>query len=305
MRLSATGAGAEDAVRECTDRLQDLDRIFDADDPAAPLAKLRASAGDGEWIKLPPELWHVLSVSQLYSERTEGAWDVTIAPLSSLWRKALAEGAPPAPEEIHRARGKTNWRNLELRESDKSARLTEPGMGLDLGGVRKGLALDECRRIFEAHHVQGLIDFGESSIAVVGGKADGAPFRIALRHPRQEAPARLGVLGLKDSALSVSGDYEHYFLWEGVRYHHILDPHTGHPAQSGVTSVSVLVPGAEPDAGLTADILSTALFVTGPERGLALLDALPLRAEAAFSDEREIIACSHGWTEQLKGSPSP
>ena len=289
-RLSADGGDAEGAVTECFGKLASLSSEFDAENPENSITRLNAAAGTGEWVALSPEVWHILSVSQAYSERTGGAWDATVAPLSALWRDALADGVPPSEETIAAAREKVDWKKLELRNADKSARLTESGMALDLGGAKKGFALDECRRIYAKHHVTGLIDLGESSIAAIGEKSGGAPFRIALRHPREAAPARLGVLPLKNAVLSSSGDYEHFFISGGIRFHHILDPRTGRPAKAGAASVFVRIASDEPDAGLVADILSTALFVSGAERGLALLPTFPVHAEAAFADGTEIFA---------------
>ena len=288
-RLSAEGHEADVAVAECFSALSVLSSEFDAENPGSSVAKLNNAAGTDEWVSLSPEIWHILSVSQLYSERTDGAWDVTVAPLSSLWQRAIADGILPSEEKIAQALQKVGWKKLELRDEDNRARLTESGMALDLGGLKKGFALDECRRIYAKHRVTGLIDLGESSIAAVGAKSDGDPFRIALRHPREAAPARLDVLPLENAVLSSSGDYEHFFTFDGTRYHHILDPQTGFPARTGATSVFVHIASEEPDAGLAADILSTALFVTGAERGLALLPTLPIQAEAAFADETNIF----------------
>ncbi len=298
-KLHAEGKEAEAAVAECIKRLDELNRLLGADDPVAPLVQLHAAAGNGAWVALPPELWHILSVSQKYSELTNGAWDVTIAPLSHLWKRALADGLPPSNKEIEDMRKVIGWQKLELRENDKSARLTETGMALDLGGLRKGFALDECLRIYRKYQATGLIDLGESSLAAVGGKSRADPFRIALRHPRETVPARLGVLRLKDAALSSSGDYEHFFLYDGVRYHHILDPRTGRPVQNGVVSVFLHIAADEPNAGLVSDILSTAFFVTGAERSLALLPTLPVHVEAAFANETKIFAQTSGFTSSL------
>ena len=223
-RLSATGDTAENAVAECLDQLDALDRLLGADDPSAPLAKLRDAAGTGEWVSMPPKLWHILGLSQSYSRQTGGAWDITVGPLAALWEKALVDGVPPSAEAIRTAREKVGWEKLELRASEQSARLAEKGMALDLGGVRKGFALDECRRIYAKHHVTGLIDLGESSIAAVGEKASGEPFRVALRHPRKATPTRLGILLMKGAVLSTSGDYEHFFIFNGTRYHHVFTP---------------------------------------------------------------------------------
>ncbi|MBQ8698644.1 MAG: FAD:protein FMN transferase [Schwartzia sp.] len=289
-RLSAEGDEAEAAVAECLEALSALSSEFDAESPKSSVAKLNAAAGTGEWIPLSPRVWHVLVLSRVCSEATDGAWDATIGPLSALWRKALAVGIPPSAAEVAEALEHIGWKKLELRNEDKSARLTDPCMTLDLGGVLKGCALDECRKIYAKHHATGLINLGESSIAAVGGKKDGKPFRIALRHPREAAPARLGVLGLKNAVLSTSGDYEHFFISDGARYHHILDTRTGFPAKNGVSSVSVRIGAEEPDAGLISDMLSTAFFVMGTEKSLALLPSLPVRAEAVFADETDVVA---------------
>lgn len=299
-RLSAEGDEAEAAVRECLERLDVLNRLFDADSPDGPLARLVSNAGSGTWVSLPPDLWHVLFVSQRYSELTDGAWDITVAPLASLWKKSIADGIIPSEDELAAARNKVDWKKLELREAEQSARLTEPYMSLDLGGVRKGFALDKCRRIYAKHHVSGLIDLGESSIAAVGGKKNGEPLRVALRHPRENPPAHLGVMNLKNAVISSSGDYEHFFLANGVRYHHILDPRTGRPASSDVSSVFIRADADEPDAGLISDVLSTALFVAGTENGLAILPNLPIRVEAAFVNETEIFAQTGGFSTGFK-----
>ena len=293
-RFSAEGNDAENAVTECIERLENIAREIDAENPESSIARLNADAGTGDWIPLSPEAWHILSVSQQYSSLTDGAWDATIGPLTSLWRKALATKTPPAAEDVSTARAMVDWKKLELRESDKSARLSQKGMTLDLGGAFKGYALDECRRIYAKRHVTGLIDLGTSSIAAVGGKTDSAPFRIALRHPRKEKSANLGIVNLKDAVLSTSGDYEHCFLADGVRYHHLINTHTGYPAQSGLSSVSIRIAATQEDAGLVSDMLSTAFFVMGAQKSHALLPTLPVHIEAVFADEQGNIADSFG-----------
>ncbi len=289
-RFSVEGKEAEKAVAECEERLKLISNELNVKNKEGCIARLNAAAGSGEWTKLSPEAWHILSVSQKYSELTDGAWDITIRPLSSLWRKSFKKDTLPSEDDIKAAQEKIGWEKLELREEDKSARLTVQGMGLDLGGVIKGYALDECRRIYEKHKVKGLIDLGTSSIAAVGEKKDGEPFRIALRHPRKEPPEFLGVLPLKNAVLSTSGDYEHFIIKDGIRYHHILDTRTGAPVQNGLSSVSIRISSDEKDAGLLSDILSTAVFVMGKEKALQLLPSLPVKAEASFTDDKGAVS---------------
>lgn len=293
-RFSAEGKDADAAVTECEERLKLISNELNAKNKAGSIARLNASAGSGEWIKLSSEAWHILSVSQKYSGLTDGAWDITVKPLSSLWRRALSKDTLPTEDDIMTATSKVGWQKLELREADKSARFTETDMSLDLGGVIKGYALDECRSIYAKHAVTGLIDLGTSSIAAVGEKKDGEPFRIALRHPRKEPPAVLGILPLKNDVLSTSGDYEHSIIKDGIRYHHILDTRTGAPVQNGLSSVSVKISADEQDSGLISDLLSTAFFVMGTEKSRALLPSLPVHVEAVFADEQGNIADTFG-----------
>lgn len=294
VRFTADGENPEAVIDECLERLNIIAKDFYPKNPEGSIARLNAAAGSGEWIALSPEAWHVLAVSQKYSGLTDGAWDITIAPLTSLWRKSFANSMPPAEEDIAAAKKNVGWKKLELRESDKTARLTEQGMRIDPGGAFKGFALDECRRIYAKHSATGLIDLGTSSIAAVGGKTKEAPFRVALRHPRKEAPDSLGIVPLKDSVLSTSGDYEHYFISDGIRYHHILDTQTGLPAQTGLSSVSLKIKADGEDTGLVSDILSTTFFVIGTEKSRALLPSLPVHVEAVFADEQGNIADTFG-----------
>lgn len=267
--LRAEGEGAAAALDESAARLHALDALFDADRPTSDIARLNAAAG-GAPIPIAPETHRLLTNAQAYAAQTAGAWDITIGPLSRLWRKAIAEGHVPKDDEIEAARALVDWRKLELTPEDH-ARLAAPGMAIDPGGAVKGLALDEVRRIFAAHHIEnGLISLGESTLCAIGESPAHRPWQIALRHPRQAPPARLGVLSLTGAVLSTSGDYEHFFIAEGRHYHHLIDPRTGWPAETGVASAVLTLPSAAPDAGLSSDLLSTALFLLGSD-GASLL----------------------------------
>lgn len=283
--LTAHGDAAGIALAESMARLEELEKIFDPENPASDIARLNAAAG-GAPIPISADTYRLLRLSQEYSARTEGAWDITIGPLSRLWREALRQGAPPDPAAVAAARQLVDWRQLYLAP-DGSASLLKEGMAIDPGGALKGLALDEVRRIFARHHIEhGLVNLGRSSLWGVGVNGRGEPWQIALRHPRLEPPARLGVVALRGAVLSTSGDYEQFFLAGGQRFHHLIDPRSGWPA-AGSASVTVALSAEDPDAGLTADILSTALLVMG-EPGAALL---PSGASAIFAAPDGSVRC--------------
>ncbi len=299
VQLSATGEEAEEAVAEGLARLHEIDRAAgEGEDSDA--ARLAAAAGTGEWVKLSPDVYHILVVSQAYSKKTGGAWDVTTGAATALWAIGRKGEHVPAEAERIEARAHTGWQKLELRE-DGSARLLEAGMKIDLGGIAKGYAADAVRKIYEAHRVKsGLINLGTSSIYAVGEKPDGTPFRVGIRDPRgADAKAMLAAVPLKDAALSSSGDYERFFEQDGVRYHHIMDPATCAPARSGVTGVAVRVDGGEPDAGLRSDLLATALFIMGYVRGMDFL-AGETGTEGLFVDERGEVYATDGIRSQME-----
>ena len=224
----------------------------------------------------------MLEAAQDWAARTDGAFDVTAGPLVALWGIGTDRARVPAPEEIAAARSHVGWQRLELAGDGQRARLRSPGMAIDLGSIAKGYALDAVRAIYAAHGVKrGMISLGGSSLYALGKNEHGDDWRIGIRAPRGEtAQDYLGILPISDVALSSSGDYERYFEQDGQRYHHILDPRTGAPASSGLYGVTVILRGDH--AGMMSDLLTTALFVLGEEKGRALLAEAGLPATVLF-----------------------
>ena len=182
----------------------------------------------------------------------------------------------PDPDTLADTLALVDWRALTVAEDDASARLEEPGMAVDLGAVAKGFAAQRAAdAIRAAGGTSALLDLG-GNITVLGSKPDGADWRVAVKDP-QDTERQLGVVSLRDKTLSTSGGYERYFEANGITYHHILDPETGYPADSGLLSVTVV--SSDP---LLADALSTALFVAGRQ---AALDYWRSR------DDFELILC--------------
>ena len=300
--LTATGPEAEAAVSEGVARLRELEAMASPAGADSDLVKLAAAAGNGQWVKLHPEVYHMLAVSQAYSERSGGAWDVTAGPLVELWGIGTEKAHVPSAAEIAAARAKVGWQKLELEPASQSARLKEPGMSLDLGGIAKGYALDEVRRIYAQHGIKdGLINLGASSLYALGRNDKGQPWRIGIRDPRAEdKEARLAVVPLGDAALSTSGDYERYFEQDGVRYHHIIDPRTGAPAQNAAMSATIVVAGSCADAGMLSDLLTTTVFVLGPEQGQAFLEDLPDEVQGMLCDKQYNLWAAHDFLDGLQ-----
>ena len=270
----------------------------DAD--GAAIADLEAAAGTGEWREISPALYETLTLAQELAHRSNGAFDVTAGALTELWERARAEKLPPSPEEVAEARACVGYEFLELNTVEENgqkryqARLLRTGMKIDRGALIKGLALDGIHQSWQTAGIENaLADLGTSSILGMGVNAEGEPWQIGIRNPRGEGRSDLiAVLPLDHEVLSSSGDDERFFLYEGRRYHHIIDPRTGYPAETGLASVTVILPMETDDPvwrghmGLLSDMLSTAVFVLGAEEGRRLL--------ADFSGARLISVDTNG-----------
>jgi len=226
------------------------------------LRRLEQTAQRG--VQTPAELAAVLVRSQRFAALTGGAFDCTVGALSRLWNFPDAL-APPDSAAVDSALALVGYEGLQVE--GEIVRIGRPGTRLDLGAAAKGYAVDRMVAVFEEAGIEGgLIDAG-GDIRYWGAKPDGRPWVFGVQHPRD--PKRyIEVDDLGLAAIATSGDYQQYFEWEGARYHHLLDPRTGYPARA-CASATVWAGTA-----LDADILSTAVFVLGPERGLALVAKL-------------------------------
>lgn len=216
----------------------------------------------------------ILQRCQKVSRLSDGAFDLTIGPLSSLWD--FDDDVKKVPEEkaIKKALSLVGYEKIEVNGSSVSL---PKGALLDLGAVGKGAACDAAKAYLEKSGVKGaVVSVGGSILAWGERNKAGDEWRVAVRHPREEN-AYIGVIKLKEGFVSTSGDYEKYFEQDGKRFHHILDANTGYPAESGLVSVTVVC-----DSGVLSDALSTACFILGEEKSKALLDEFS--ASAVFVD---------------------
>lgn len=238
--------------------------------------QVNAYAGSGKWVKLSEELSQILEQCRQLTEDSGGAFDVAFGLVARLWDiDSWAAGQRtgnfqvPGEQELEKALVQSGMERVQLNflPGESCADIyMEEGTALDLGAVGKGLALDEISRYLEADdRVTGAVVSVGGSVLTYGEKPDGTAWRVGIANPNDPS-VNLGILTLTGQwYISTSGDYERYVESSGVRYHHILDPETGYPADSGLSSVTVLA-----ENGLVSDGLSTACFVLGRERGMVL-----------------------------------
>jgi FAD:protein FMN transferase len=256
--LHADRALAEKALGECFDELELIESIMSIYRSQSQLSQLNAS---GILNKPHPYFVEVLKASQAIAEKSGGAFDITVQPLWALYSQAKKERRLPGASEIAAAMSKVDWRKLKV--SSDCVHFAERGMAITLNGVAQGFATDRVSAILKKNGIaDALINTGE--IGSLGHKAENDSWRVGVQHPRQ-ADALSAVVALDGRCLSTSGDYATCFSDDFV-HNHIFDPATGDSPRE-FSSVSVLA-----NNGTTADALSTAVFVCGMEKGIALLE---------------------------------
>lgn len=267
--------------------LTDLEQQTSRKIPTSFTSQLNRSAGQNRTL-ISPSYLALLKSSLYYSQLTQGAFDITIGSLTSLWHFEDDQGTLPDEKSIRLRLPLVNSSLLELNEEKKTARLSQPGMMIDLGGIAKGWAVDQVVEVLKEEGMTGGIVNAGGNIGLFGLKPGGEKWRIGIQHPRQPSEILTSLL-LTDCSITTSGDYERCFFVDQVRYHHILDPKTGYPGRlcQSVTIVSA--------SALAGDALSTGVFILGPEKGLALLESLP-EVEGLLIDQDGRIYTTSGLT---------
>ncbi len=276
--LAAAGRSRADVERARTvieARLAAVERRMSTWDPDSELSRFNRHTSS-EPFPLSPETLAVLAIAQRVSERSGGAFDVTVRPLVAAWgfgAGARAPGDTPEPAELAALRARVGYRHLELAPATGTARKRHPRLECDLSAVAKGWAVD---RAAEALAGLGFSDFllelgGE--IRVGGERPGGGAWRVAIERPDPDARAVQASVELRDAALATSGDYRSFYEQDGERRSHLLDPRSGRPVRHRLASVSVV----HREAAL-ADAWATALAVLGPEEGFARAEAEGLGA---------------------------
>ena len=264
MVLTAYGKESTRAVYDAEEEVRRLDALLSRTSGSSEVSMLNGAGG--EMVPVGAEICTLIQTAGDFTEATGGAFDITIAPVVSAWGFTTDSYQVPDREALQTLLESVGMEHVHL--SGGSARL-DPGTMIDLGGIAKGYTADRVAEIFQEHAVpRGKVELG-GNILVIGDKPDGTAWRVGVQDPKHpdEADGLVCVLNLTDAFAVTSGSYQRYFEQDGKRYHHIIDPATGCPADSGLTSVTVVADSARGN-GTMCDALSTALFVMGEDKAL-------------------------------------
>lgn len=272
-RQAATQA-LDEAFAEL-DRVESVMSLYRSDSQICELNRT------GRLVSADSMLLDVLKVAERVSSETSGAFDITVQPLYKLYSEHNERGTRPDEAEIAQVLKRVDWRRV--RTSGQSVVLEGEGMEITLNGIAQGFAADVVGKVLQKHGIQhALVDTGE--VNAVGGHAEHENWNIGIKHPREQG-GLLALASLNGRCLATSGDYETRF-GPGYDFHHLLDPKTGHSPRE-LSSVSVAAPTA-----LEADALSTAVFLTGMEKGMKLIESMPETDALFVSKSGKVVKTS-------------
>jgi thiamine biosynthesis lipoprotein len=282
-------ATAQRGLEAAFARIEQLNQVFSDYDSESEACRLSHASPMPEAVSISADMFTVLDYSAQLSRATDGAFDVTVGPVSRLWRRARRQKLLPAPDRLSEALASVGYQHLQLDAAGRKARLAAPGMGLDFGGVAVGFAVDEALTVLQQHGLTRVLVNGSGDMALGEPPPGEIGWRIGVAplEPNQP-PSRF--LRLAHCGVSTSGDAWQFIEIDQRRYSHIVDPKTG----LGLTtrsSVTIIAP-----TGMAADGLATAVSVLGVERGLALVE----RTCGAAA----LMVCVEGEKPQVHESPN-
>lgn len=282
MTHKAFGLNAEDSLDAVCSEVTRLERLLSRFVPDSDISRINRSAGI-QSERISPETYEVLYQAIEFSRKCPGCFDVTIEPLVSLWHDAREILVKPEELSIRQVLPLVNDRDIILGPGnqypwDFTAGLRYAGQSIDLGGIGKGFAGDRILEVFKQYGIASAYSNLGGNVVTLGAKPDGSPWQIGIQHPRRD-DRLIGSVAVVNQTVVTSGDYQRYFTdIHGKRQHHIINPATGYPSESGLISVSIVA-----EKSLAADALSTIVFVAGKEKGLQFLSRFA-QTEAVLVD---------------------
>ena len=284
---------AADVAREF-DRLEALMSVWK---PSSDVVRINAAAGT-QPVTVHQETIDVLEQAGDASRRTHGKFDVTFGALAEVWKfDHDQDNVVPDRTAIEQRLALVDYTAIELHRANRTAFITRPGVRVHLGGIGKGYAIDRAVTLLrEAGFRDFLIQAGGDIFAA--GTNNGPPWKLGIADPRGAHDA-FAAVEVRDGTFSTSGDYERFFIKDGVRYHHLIDPDRGEPAR-GCRSVTIVATRA-----IVADALSTGVFIMGPEAGMQLIEELP-DVEGIIVTAKNDVLISSGLRGQveIRGAPT-
>lgn len=252
-------SNAELLIDESFNIIRELEKKVSVTDVNSELSYINENAYEKP-VHISDDMFNILNGALFYCEKSNGAFDIGIGKLIELWGIGTENAQVPSDESLSEFIGFKAYENIVIDSEKKTVLFTDKRVKLNLGACAKGFAEDMVIEYLKTNGVNSaLLNFG-GSISVIGTKLDGADFAVGVTNPYNESEF-IDTILVSDTSIVTSGDYQRYFVKDGIRYHHILNPATGYPAENGLKSVTIVC-----ESSFKADCISTAAFVLGEEK---------------------------------------
>lgn len=287
------GENSKEALCEAFERAEYIEKIMSVKIQDSEISNLNNTAFNNE-VKVSNELFYVLEKAMYYSKLTEGAFDFTIGGLIDLWAIGTENAKVPKHEEIINLLELDNYKNIQINSENKTVKFLKDTVKIDLGAIAKGYVADEMKKVIcEKYNIHsGILNLGGNVIAI-GKKNNNSLWKVGICNPINNSYV-IATLESSDETVVTSGNYERYFIENGMKYHHILDPNTGYPANSGLISTTIVT-----ESSIDADALSTATYVLGLDKSKELVESID-NVEGVFITEDMVIDMTSGINNRIK-----
>ncbi|MCI8666478.1 MAG: FAD:protein FMN transferase [Dorea sp.] len=279
----------DDVLKGCENICKKYHAMFSNKLEDSEISQINNAGGNP--VEVSDETITLLKKAIYYGDLSNGAFDVTIAPVSNLWDFHAETPAPPSPEAINEAVSHVDYKNIFI--DGNTVRLLDPYAAIDVGGIAKGYIADILKNYLNEHGVKhAIINLGGNVLAM-GSRLDGSDYNIGIQKPFDMTGEAVTSVRISNKSVVTSGTYQRYFEADGKLYHHILDPHTGSPCENSLNSVTIIT-----NSSLTADALSTTCFLLGYDKSMRLIEQLD-NVDAVFITKDNKIQYSKNFQNKI------
>ncbi|MCI8630550.1 MAG: FAD:protein FMN transferase [Firmicutes bacterium] len=279
--LKAQGENGEKALLEAEKEINRLEKLFSPTIEQSEIFAINQYAAK-QTVTVSKDTFDLIEKAKEYCNITEGAFDITIAPVVKAWGFTEEVKRVPSDEEIQQKLQLVDNNKLHIDKQNSTVYLENENMSIDLGGIAKGYASNKVNEILKKNGVSSAVISLGGNVSVTGKRPDGTKWRIAVQDP-MNSEGYVGILNVEDTSVITSGVYQRFFEQNGKKYHHIIDTKTGKPTQNGLLSVTIVC-----DNGAMADALSTSVMVAGLQKGSELWRKLDNFGMIVITDSNEM-----------------
>lgn len=293
VNLSIYDSDKEYVLEQAFDRIEKLENIISDEISSTEVSEINRKAGT-EPVQVSDELYYLIEKSIEYGDLSNGSFDITVGPLTNLWRIGFSDARKPDQQEIDQVLPLIDHEKIQLNPEEQSVFLLEEDMQLDFGAIAKGYITDDiCKLLADEGVTSAIIDLG-GNIFVMGHRPTGDLWTVGIQNPFLARGEIVGRIKVSDQSIVTSGIYERYLEVDGTQYHHLLDPNTGYPFDNEIAGVTIVS-----DASIDGDALSTVVFSKGLDQGLDFIESFD-GAEAIFVTKDQKIILSSGLVDEFE-----